>query len=66
MSKLFNKSKRLQKIVLKCWNLNHSIPVVNLNSNRTCPGCTGLPDNSVYYPDPMVQYVALTKHIFLA
>ena len=22
--------------------------VVNLNSNRTCPVCTGLPDNSVY------------------
>ena len=39
----------------------HSIPVVNLNSNRTCPVCTGLPDNSVYWPDPMVQYVALTR-----
>ena len=22
--------------------------VLNLNSNRTCPVCTGLPDNSVY------------------
>ena len=22
--------------------------VVNLNSNRTCPVCTGQPDNSVY------------------
>ena len=39
----------------------HSIPVVNLNSNRTCPVCTCLPDNSVYWPDPMVQYVALTR-----
>ena len=27
--------------------------VVNLNSNRTCPVCTGLPDNSMYWPDPM-------------
>ena len=35
--------------------------VVNLNSNRTSPVCTGLPDNSVYWLDPMVQYVALTK-----
>ena len=35
--------------------------VVNLNSNRTCPVCTGLPDNSVYWPDPMVQYVSLTR-----
>jgi len=35
--------------------------VVNLNSNRTCPVCTGLPDNSMYWPDPMVQYVALTR-----
>ena len=41
---------------------NDSIPVVNLNSNRTCQVCTGLPaDNSVYWPDPMVQYVALTR-----
>ena len=40
---------------------NDSIPVVNLNSNRTCPVCTGLPDNSVYWPDPMVHYVALTR-----
>ena len=39
----------------------HSIPVVNLNSNRTCPVCTGLPDNRVYWPDPMVQYVALNR-----
>ena len=39
----------------------HSIPVVNLNSNRTCPVCTGLPDNSVYWPNPIVQYVALTR-----
>ena len=38
--------------------------VVNFNSNRTCQVCTGLPDNSVYWPDPMtifVQYVALTR-----
>ena len=35
--------------------------VVNLNSSMTCPFCTGLPDNSVYSPDPMVQYVALTR-----
>ena len=35
--------------------------VVNSNSNRTCPVFTGLPDNSVYWPDPMVQYVALTR-----
>ena len=41
--------------------LCHSIPVVNLNSNRTCLVCTGLPENSVYWPDPMVQYVALTR-----
>ena len=34
---------------------------VNLNSNTTCPVCTGLPDNSVYWPDPMVQYVTLTR-----
>ena len=39
--------------------LNSLWAVVNLNSNRTCPVCTGLPDNSVYWPDPMVQYVAL-------
>ena len=25
------------------------------------PVCTGLPDNSMYWPDPMVQYVALTR-----
>ena len=43
------------------WDLLHSIPVVNLNLNRTCPVCTGLPDNSVYWPVPMVQYVALTR-----
>ena len=35
--------------------------VVNLNSNRTCPVCTGLPDRGVYRPDPMVQYVALNR-----
>ena len=35
--------------------------VVNFNSIWTCPVCTGLPDNSVYEPDPMVQYVALTR-----
>ena len=35
--------------------------VVNLNSNTICLVCTGLPDNSVYCPDPMVQYVALTR-----
>ena len=35
--------------------------VVNLNLNRTCPVCTGLPDNNVYWPDPIVQYVALTR-----
>ena len=28
--------------------------VVNLNLNKTCPVCTGLPDNSMYGPDPMV------------
>ena len=33
--------------------------VVNLISNRTCPVCTGLPNNSVYRPDPIVQYVAV-------
>ena len=43
------------------FTLYHSIPVVNLNLNRTCTVCTGLPDNSVYWPDPMVQYVALTR-----
>ena len=32
--------------------------VVNLTSNRTC---TDLPDNSVYWPHPMVQYVTLTR-----
>ena len=42
----------------------HSIPVVNLNLNRTCPVCTGLPDNSVYRPYHMVQYVALTRLTF--
>ena len=46
--------------------------VINLNSNWICPVCTGLPDNSVYWQDPMVassqhecsfsvQYVALTR-----
>ena len=35
--------------------------VVNLNSNGTCPVCTGLSDNSVYWPDSMVQYVALIR-----
>ena len=39
----------------------HSIPGVNLNSNRTCPVCTGLPDNSVHLTDPVVQYFALTR-----
>ena len=32
----------------------HFWAAVNLNSNRTWPVCTGLPDNSVYWPDPMV------------
>ena len=43
-----------------------SILLVNLNSNRTCPVCTDLPDNSVYWPDHMVhvQYVALTRLIY--
>ena len=33
--------------------------VVNLNLNRACPlcpVCTGLPDNTVYWPDPMVAW----------
>ena len=30
--------------------------VENLNSNRTFPVCTGLPDNSVYLPDDHILY----------
>ena len=36
--------------------------IVNLNLNKTCPVCTSLSDNSVYWPNPMVQYVSLTRH----
>ena len=41
----------------------------NLNSHRSCPVCTGLPDNNVYLPDPMVysvQYVALTRLTYVS
>jgi len=51
-----------EKKIKNQWFKNSSLwAVVNLNSNRTCPVCTGLIDNSVYWPDPMVQYVALTR-----
>ena len=54
----FSDTYKKGSVVNRKW---HSIPVVNLNSNRTCPVCTDLPDNSVYWPDPIVQHVALTR-----
>ena len=35
--------------------------VVNLNSNRTCPVCTGLPDNCVYWPNPITLFCTVRR-----
>ena len=36
-------------------------PRSKVEFEQDLPSCTGLPDNSVYWPDPMVQYVVLTR-----
>ena len=62
----FYNLKSLKKFYKICSQINsYEVPVITmtlyLNSNRTCPVCTGLPDNSVYWPDSIVQYAALTR-----
>ena len=52
---------KLYKTIQNLLDMDVSLwAVVNLNSNRTCPVCTGLSDNSLYWPCS-VQYVALTR-----
>ena len=40
---------------------NYILGRSNLNSNRTCPVCTGLPDNSVYWPDPITIFCTVRR-----